>query len=110
MKYVWYKVFSKCSYFEIQNFQTISDGETTRTKVVGLEELCNFIVDNSITCLFELIYLRKIMFDFFVCQILNFQTTSDREMIITKVEKPNTKLEVMKDIYNFKVENFKIWV
>jgi hypothetical protein len=48
------------------------------------------------------------MFDFFVCQILNFQTTSDREMIITKVEKPNTKLEVMKDIYNFKVENFKI--
>jgi hypothetical protein len=32
--------------FEIWIFQTISDGETTKTKNVDLDKLCNFIVDN----------------------------------------------------------------
>jgi hypothetical protein len=32
--------------FEIQNFQTASDGETTKTKIVDLEKLYNFIDDN----------------------------------------------------------------
>jgi hypothetical protein len=32
--------------FEIQNFQTASDGETTKTKIVDLEKLYNFVDDN----------------------------------------------------------------
>ena len=37
---------SKFPTFEIQNFQTDSDRETTKMKVVDLEKLCNFVVDN----------------------------------------------------------------
>jgi hypothetical protein len=33
---------------EIQFFQTTSDGEMTKTKVVYLEKLYNFVVDNFI--------------------------------------------------------------
>ena len=36
----------KSSHIEIQNFQTTSDGEMTKTKVVDPEELYNFLVDN----------------------------------------------------------------
>jgi hypothetical protein len=32
--------------FEFQNFQTTSDGETTKMRVVDLEKLWNFVVDN----------------------------------------------------------------
>jgi hypothetical protein len=32
--------------FEIRIFQTSSDEETVKTKVVGLKKLCNFVVDN----------------------------------------------------------------
>jgi hypothetical protein len=32
--------------FEVQIFQMITDGETTKTEVVDLEKFCNFIVDN----------------------------------------------------------------
>ena len=32
--------------FKIRIFQTTSDGKTTKTKVVGLEKLWNFVVDN----------------------------------------------------------------
>jgi len=32
--------------FEIQKFQTTSDGEMTEIKVVYLETLLNFVVDN----------------------------------------------------------------
>jgi hypothetical protein len=32
--------------FKTQFFQTISDGETTKTKVVDTKKLYNFIVDN----------------------------------------------------------------
>jgi hypothetical protein len=36
----------KSSYIKIQIFQTISDGEMTKTKIVDVEELQNFIVNN----------------------------------------------------------------
>jgi hypothetical protein len=39
----------------------ILDGETIKTKVVDLKELCNFVVDNF---LFKIIYACKIMFEF----------------------------------------------
>ena len=32
--------------FEIWNFQTTSDRETTKMKVIYLEKLCNFVIDN----------------------------------------------------------------
>jgi hypothetical protein len=32
--------------FEIRIFQTTSDVETTKTKVVVIEKLCNFIVND----------------------------------------------------------------
>jgi hypothetical protein len=34
--------------FEIRIFQMISDGETTKTKVVDLEKSYNFVADNII--------------------------------------------------------------
>ena len=37
---------SKFPTFEIQNFQTASDGEMAKTKVVDLKKLCNFVADN----------------------------------------------------------------
>jgi hypothetical protein len=37
---------SKFSTFEIQNFQTVLDGDTAKSKVVDLEKVRNFIVDN----------------------------------------------------------------
>jgi hypothetical protein len=40
-----------------------SDEETTKIKVVYLEELCNFVVDNF---LFKIIYARKITFEYFL--------------------------------------------
>ena len=36
--------------FKIWIFQTASDGETPKTKVVDLEKLCNFVVDNFFIC------------------------------------------------------------
>ena len=41
--------------FEIWIFQTTSDGETTKVKVVDLEKFWNFVVDN----LFEIILSTK---------------------------------------------------
>jgi len=38
-----------------------SDGEITKIKVLGLKNLYTFVVDNFS---FEIIYLRKIMFEF----------------------------------------------
>ena len=38
--YVWFQN------FKIWIFQTASDGETPKTKVVDLEKLCNFVVEN----------------------------------------------------------------
>ena len=38
--YVWFLK------FKIWIFQTASDGETSKTKVVDLEKLCNFVVEN----------------------------------------------------------------
>jgi hypothetical protein len=32
--------------FEIQNFQTTTDGEMTKTKVVVLDDINNFVVEN----------------------------------------------------------------
>jgi hypothetical protein len=60
----------------------ISNGETTKTKVVDLEKLYTFIVDHF---LFEIIKLRIIMSKFLIFEIQNFQTTSDGETTKTKV-------------------------
>jgi hypothetical protein len=46
----------------------ILDGETIKTKVVDLKELCNFVVDNF---LFKIIYACKIMFEFLIFEFLN---------------------------------------
>jgi hypothetical protein len=32
--------------FEIQNFQTTLDGETDKTKIIALDDINNFIVEN----------------------------------------------------------------
>ena len=37
--------------FEIQNFQTTSDGETIITKVVNLDDIYNFAVENFFICI-----------------------------------------------------------
>ena len=74
-----------------------SNGKTTNTKVVDLEKLCNFVVDN----LFEIISPRKFTFEFLTFGIQNFETISDRESNKTKVVDFN-------NIYNFAVEKFSI--
>ena len=50
------KTMSEFKKFKIRIFQTTSDGKTTKTKVVGLEKLWNFVVDNF---LFKIILSRK---------------------------------------------------
>jgi hypothetical protein len=40
------KITFKFVTFEIRIFQTISDGETTKTKVIDLEKSYNFVIDN----------------------------------------------------------------
>jgi hypothetical protein len=47
--------------FKIQSFQKTLDGKTTKTKVVGLEILWNFVGDNF---LFKTILSCKTTFDF----------------------------------------------
>jgi hypothetical protein len=66
-----------------------------QTKVVVLEELYNFIVDNFS---FESIYLGRITFEFITLEIQTFQITLDGEMTEPKVVD-------LDDIYNF-VFNF----
>jgi hypothetical protein len=61
----------------------ISDGETTKTKVVDLKKLCNFVVDNF----FIWNYLSKENYSR-ISSLLKFnffQTTSDEEMTKTKI-------------------------
>jgi len=90
------KVMFEFSIFEIQNFQTTLDGEMTKTKVLDIENLCNFVVDNFS---FEIIYPTKNRLNFHTFEISNssndqtkqklvviiFKTTSDGEMTKTKV-------------------------
>jgi hypothetical protein len=45
INYSW-KITFECLTFEIQNFQTTSDGEMTKKEVVDLKKSCNFVVDN----------------------------------------------------------------
>ena len=47
--------------FEIWIFKMSSNGEMTKMKVVDLEKLCNFVVDNFS---FEIILSRKTMLEF----------------------------------------------
>jgi hypothetical protein len=54
-----------------------SDGEITKIKVLGLKNLYTFVVDNFS---FEIIYLRKIMFEFPHIWNLTSQKMSDGEM------------------------------
>jgi hypothetical protein len=71
-----------------------------KTKIVDLEELYNFVVNNH----FIWNHLpRNIMFEFLIFEIQNFQMTSDGEL--TKI-----KVVVLHYIYNFAVEDFFIWV
>jgi hypothetical protein len=53
------------------------------------------------TLAFEIIWTRKITFEFLTFEIQKFQMTSDREMTETKVAD-------LDDIYNFAIENFFI--
>ena len=86
---------------EFWNFQTTSDGQTTKKKVVYLKMLYNFIVANFFILnhllkfkffkwpkqklynfvfanfSFEIIYLRKIIFEFLTFEIWIFQTISN---------------------------------
>jgi hypothetical protein len=61
---------------------TLPYEEITKIKVVDLEKLHNFIVDNL---WFEIILLRKIMLLFIKFEIWIFKASSNREMITTKV-------------------------
>jgi hypothetical protein len=56
------------------------DGEITKTKVLDLKNLCNFLIDNFFI---GIICPKKITF-----KIQNFQTTLDREITKTKVIDP----------------------
>ena len=47
--------------FKIWIFKMSSNGEMTKMKVVDLEKLCNFVVDNFS---FEIILSRKTMLEF----------------------------------------------
>jgi hypothetical protein len=69
----------------------------TKTKIVDFEELYNFVVDDLIWNYLS----KKIMFEFLMFEIQNFQTISDRET--TKDE-----VVVLDDIYNSVVEIFFI--
>jgi len=69
----------------------------TKTKVIDLEESCNLVVETTFS--FEIIFARKITFEFVRFKIQNFQMTSDAEMIKTKV----VDLKMLK---NFVVDNF----
>jgi hypothetical protein len=68
----------------------------TKTEVVDLEKLYNFVVDNFS---FEIIYLKKIKFEFLTFEIQVFRTISDGE---------TTKIKVvdLKKLYNFVANNF----
>lgn len=58
------------SCIEIQIFQTATlDEKTTKMKVIDLEKLHNFIVDNFFI---KIIYLKKIMFEFLTFKIRTF--------------------------------------
>jgi hypothetical protein len=66
----------------MQIFQTTSDGEMTKTKVVDLEKLCN--------CSWQHFHLKsslkeKLWQNFLTFEIQILQTTSDGEMTKTKV-------------------------
>jgi hypothetical protein len=78
---------------------TLPYEEITKIKVVDLEKLHNFIVDNL---WFEIILLRKIMLLFLKFEIWIFKASSNREMITTKVVD-------LKKLCNFVVDNFFIW-
>jgi hypothetical protein len=67
-------------------------------KVIGLEKLYNFIVDNFS---FEVILSRKTMFEFLKFKIKIFKMTSNGETT-------NTKVVVLKKLCNFVVDNFLI--
>ena len=71
----------------------------TKTKVVYLEKLYNFAVDNFFI-------LNHLSNENYVCllkfKIQNFQTTSDGET-------PNTKVVDIQKLCNFVVDNFFIW-
>ena len=112
--------------FKIWIFQTTSDGETTKIKNVDPKKVYNFIVANFFILnhllkfkffkwpkqklynfvfanfSFEIIYLRKIIFEFLTFEIWIFQTTSDGE---------TTKMKVVdhEKLWNFVADNFFIW-
>ena len=54
--------------FKIRIFQTTSDGKTTKTKVVGLEKLWNFVVDNFF--IWNHLVMQKLCLNF---KILKFE-------------------------------------
>jgi hypothetical protein len=60
----------------------ILDREISKKKLVDLEKLCNYVVDNFS---YEIIYAWKITFKFLTFEIQIFHMISDRETTKTKV-------------------------
>jgi hypothetical protein len=77
----------------------IFDGEVTKTKVIDIEKLCNFVVDNF----FIWNHLSNENYVWFLkFKIWIFQMTSDGET-------PKIKVVDLKKLCNFVVHNFLIW-
>jgi hypothetical protein len=83
----------------VQWYLRISDGEATETRVVDLEKLCNFVVDNLF--IWNHLYNKNYVW-FLKFKIWIFQITSDGET-------PKAKVVDLEKSCNFAVGNFFIW-
>jgi len=94
------KLCFKFSQFEIQICETTSDGETSKTKVVDLEKLYNFIVDDFF--IWNNLYKKKSREFPHIWNSNFFQTKSDENKLYIKVVD-------IDEINNFIVDDFFIW-
>jgi len=76
----------------------MSDGDATKTKVINLEKLCNFVVDNFF--IWNHLSFKNYVW-ILTFEIQNFQTTSDGQMTKTKVVD-------LEKLCNFIVDHFFI--
>jgi hypothetical protein len=84
--------------FKIQILKTTSDGKTINMKVVDLEKLWNFVVDDFS---FKIILSMLSTFEFLKFKIQILKTTLDGKTI-------NMKVVDLKKLWNFVVDNFFI--
>jgi hypothetical protein len=90
-----------CLNFKIWIFQTTSDGKTTKIKVVGLEMLWNFIIDNFL--IWDHLVIEKICLKFQIW-ISNFVNGLGRRNF------QNMQVVDLKNLCNFTVDNIFIWI